>query len=111
VGRPWLAQALPADPATKNSESFMRKSNVFLVTGRNSAGLPDDRGPVVERVVCAADETALRHYLKVSLPGFVVLGIVSLAALEDAAARVRQALAQPGAAGGLTVLVDPKFQR
>lgn len=88
----------------------MRKENVFLVTGRPSeatASGREPRGELIQRIVCAANESALHEFLESSFPGFLVVGMVNLAALEDTARQIKVALA--GTAGALPVFVDPSM--
>lgn len=89
----------------------MRKENVFLVTGRlqelTPVG-PELRGQLVQRVVCARDETALHRFIRTAFPEFVVIGVINLASLEETAQRIKAALA--GGAEELTVFVDPAMQ-
>ncbi|KWW32389.1 MULTISPECIES: hypothetical protein [Cupriavidus] len=88
----------------------MRKENVFLVTGRLSEGTAsgrEPRGELIQRIVCAANEPALHEFLEQSFPGFLVVGMVNLAALEDTARQIKAALA--GTAGALPVFVDPSM--
>lgn len=88
----------------------MRKENVFLVTGRSceaTASGREPRGELIQRVVCAANETTLHEFLEKSFPGFLVVGMVNLAALEDTARQIKGALA--GTASTLQVFVDPSM--
>lgn len=86
----------------------MRKENVFLVTGRDSVATASGREPhgeLLQRVVCAANEGALHKFLSTSFPGFVVVGAVNLAALDETSRQIKAALS--GAGGMLPVFVDP----
>lgn len=90
----------------------MRKGNVFLVTGRMSEATPsghEARGELLQRVVCAANEAALHQFLPAAFPGFEVVGVVNLAALEETVRQIMAAL--QGAAGSLPVFVDPAMPR
>lgn len=90
----------------------MRKGNVFLVTGRRSQATPtgpEARGELLQRVVCAANEAALHEYLPAAFPGFVVVGVVNLAALEETVGRIMAALSK--AEGALPLFVDPAMSR
>ncbi len=88
----------------------MRKENVFLVTGRLSEATVsgrEPRGELIQRIVCAADEPALHAFLDKSFPGFLMVGMVNLAALEETARQIKVALAAPD--GALPVFVDPSM--
>lgn len=90
----------------------MRKGNVFLVTGRVSEATPsgpEARGELLQRVVCAANETALYQFLLAAFPNFEVVGVVNLAALEETVRKIMAALS--GAEGTLPVFVDPAMSR
>lgn len=86
----------------------MRKENVFLVTGRLAEATPtgrEPRGELLQRVVCAADEAALHEFLPKAFPGFVLVGVVNLAALEETSRQIKAALS--GVGGAPQVFVDP----
>lgn len=88
----------------------MRKENVFLVTGRHSEVTTsgrEPRGELIQRIVCAADETALHEFLGRSFPGYVVVGVANLAALEETARQIKAALGTT--TGSLPVYVDPSI--
>ncbi|HIH2745173.1 TPA: hypothetical protein ACYLN4_000851 [Burkholderia lata] len=90
----------------------MRKGNVFLVTGRLSEATPsgpEARGELLQRVVCAANEAALHQFLPAAFPGFDVVGVVNLAALEETCRQIMAALS--GVQGALPVFVDPAMSR
>ncbi len=83
----------------------MRKENVYLISGRQSAGGGDPRGPVMNHVVCASRPEAVTLLATAELPGFVITSTVSLLALEETVKKVKAALKQEDT--DWRVLVEP----
>lgn len=88
----------------------LRKENVFLVTGRSNSAQQEAEsqdGPLVQRVVCAADEQALFEFIRSGFPEFAVVGVANLAALEATVVQIKQALSCTR--GSFPVFVDPRL--
>mgnify|MGYP001556086291 CR=1 FL=1 len=90
----------------------MRKENVFLVTARplqSAASGSTPHGQLQQFVICASDELQLHSFVNSALPQSAVIGVASLAALEETVGQIKSALAR--AAGSLPVYVDPAMSR
>lgn len=83
----------------------MRKENVFVVFGRSQDAAGDSSGAVVTHVVCGVDEESARRLAMETLPGFVILSVTSLVALERTVQKVKNVLA--GTDTSWSVLVEP----
>lgn len=83
----------------------VRKSQVFVVSGRKKAEGGAICGPVVQMVACSDDDASVRELLAEQAPGFEVLSCMSLAALEATAKHVRDVLG--GTAQDWPLLIDP----
>lgn len=83
----------------------MRKENVFVVFGRSKDAAGDSGGAVVTHVVCGVDEESTRRLATETFPGFVILSVTSLMALERTVQKVKNVLA--GTDTSWSVLVEP----
>jgi hypothetical protein len=85
----------------------MKKSNVFLMSGRTKNTAGEACGNVVQRLICSNNEQSAREYLGRIAPSFVVVGCIGLADLEIQVQKIKDVLAQSDTSW--EVAVDPRL--